>query len=190
MALTGHGSRRSHASVDPHLPSAHATAALILTWTLQAARYQMIVMFLVCSNSGLCSVATVYGAAATVIDGEHRLRLERLRAKQPRDARMAGAVQWVWAAVSVPTPAVSGVFQHGQPRSEPGTLDKGLAGLSVAVWQDEVICFACLVNHIAENSNLAHRSQRISEESSAKGQRMMRCQSKMWTNQTWKQACR
>ena len=64
----------------------------------QAARYQMIMMFLVCSNSGLCCVATVYGAAATVLDDEHRLRLERLTAKQPRDVRMAGALQWmvVW----------------------------------------------------------------------------------------------
>ena len=55
----------------------------------------MIMMFLVCSNSGLCSVATVYGAAAAVLDGEHRLRLELLTARQPRDARMADALQWV-----------------------------------------------------------------------------------------------
>jgi hypothetical protein len=54
----------------------------------------MIMMFLVCSNSGLCSVATVYGAAATVLDGEHRLRLELMTARQPRDARMADALHW------------------------------------------------------------------------------------------------
>ena len=159
----------------------YATAALMLLWTLQAARYQMIVMFLVSSNSGLCSVATVYGAAATVIDSEHRLRLERLSAKQPRDARMAGAAQWVWAAVCT------------EPcrQTVPAAWTATASALAVQKWLLAKLFLhsrsgmACL----AQGLGMVRRSQHVAGTSLRGGPRMVLCRRRMRTQQTSKRAC-
>lgn len=166
-------------------------AASTPRWSLQAARYQMIVMFLVCSNSGLCSVATVYGAAATVIDGEHRLRLERLSAKQPRDARMAGAAQWLWAAVCTESCRKSvfcGMDRHGTgPDGATNGCSPSFCCTAGAEWR----ALACMpvATHFAEGLGLVRRSQHVAGTSSREGPCMARCRRGMRTQQTSKRAC-
>lgn len=44
----------------------------------QAARYQMLVMFLIATTTGTGTLLAVYAAYASIVDDEHRLRLERL----------------------------------------------------------------------------------------------------------------
>lgn len=46
---------------------------------LQAARYQMLVMFLISGSSGLAVVTSACALLLRVTDDRHRLRLERLR---------------------------------------------------------------------------------------------------------------
>ncbi len=47
---------------------------------MEAAKYQLLIMFLIASGTGLGSVAAVWIGARRLFDGRHRLRLERLRA--------------------------------------------------------------------------------------------------------------
>ena len=46
---------------------------------MEAAKYQLLIMFLIASGTGLGSVAAVWIGARRLFDGRHRLRLERLR---------------------------------------------------------------------------------------------------------------
>jgi putative ABC transport system permease protein len=62
-----------------------------------AARYQIIVMFLIGAATGLSSVATIMLAVVSLIDDKHRLRSERL---QPRANTAKGAVAWLAAQAS------------------------------------------------------------------------------------------
>ena len=57
--------------------------------SLQAARYQMIMMFLIAATTGLGSTSAVYAATATIVDTEHRIRPERLRPRGSRGAKLA-----------------------------------------------------------------------------------------------------
>ncbi|MFP4601531.1 MAG: ABC transporter permease [Halochromatium sp.] len=47
---------------------------------MEAAKYQLLIMFLIAGGTGLGSVAAVWIGARRLFDGRHRLRLERLRA--------------------------------------------------------------------------------------------------------------
>ena len=60
---------------------------------LQAARYQMIMMFLIAATTGLGSTSAVYAATATIVDTEHRIRPERLRPRGSRGAKLADKLQ-------------------------------------------------------------------------------------------------
>jgi putative ABC transport system permease protein len=57
-----------------------------------AARYQIIIFFLVALSSSASAIATVYAAVLTVCDSKHRLRAEKLK---PRTSRTSGAVTWI-----------------------------------------------------------------------------------------------
>ena len=57
-----------------------------------AARYQIMIYFLVAMSSSASAIATVYAAVLTVCDSKHRLRAEKLKA---RASRTSGAVTWI-----------------------------------------------------------------------------------------------
>jgi putative ABC transport system permease protein len=57
-----------------------------------AARYQIIIFFMVALSSSASAIATVYAAVLTVCDSKHRLRAEKLT---PRTSRTSGAVIWM-----------------------------------------------------------------------------------------------
>lgn len=57
-----------------------------------AARYQIIIYFLVALSSSASAVATIYAAVLTVCDSKHRLRAEKL---QVRASRTSGALVWI-----------------------------------------------------------------------------------------------
>ena len=50
---------------------------------LEAAKYQILLMFLLSGGSGLAAVAVVYWVAARLTDDRQRLRLDRLATKGP-----------------------------------------------------------------------------------------------------------
>lgn len=62
----------------------------------QAARYQMVIMFMITGTASMGTVATVLGAVLTAVDRQHRLRSERLI---PRANRQKGVAHWVQAQV-------------------------------------------------------------------------------------------
>ncbi|KAH8112735.1 UPF0014-domain-containing protein [Phellopilus nigrolimitatus] len=73
----------------------------------QAARLQMVIMFMIAAASALAAILVTGAALATVVDGEHRVRPERVdsaahwvwrgraRAWAWAKARAGGAVRWV-----------------------------------------------------------------------------------------------
>lgn len=63
---------------------------------LQAARYQMAIMFMITATASVGTVAAVLGAVLTAVDVEHRLRGERLL---PRSSPHKGVAHWVQAQV-------------------------------------------------------------------------------------------
>ena len=65
----------------------------------QAARYQMIIMFLLAATTGLGTTSAVYAATATIVDEEHRLRLERLTPRAARGSRAREAISAKWSSV-------------------------------------------------------------------------------------------
>lgn len=52
----------------------------------QAARLQMVIMFMIAASSALAAMLVMGGALMVVVDGEHRIRGERVDA----------GVHWVW----------------------------------------------------------------------------------------------
>jgi hypothetical protein len=79
--------RPRRTAFDPRAP------CLFLAPLVQAARYQMVIMFLIAATTGLGSVASIVMAIATVIDPCHRIRPERLIAKSSRSAAFADRVE-------------------------------------------------------------------------------------------------
>ena len=61
---------------------------------LQAAALQAAALFCTAACTGLAAAGAVLGATASVVDGAHRLRLDRLRA---RSAGGAGVGAWLQA---------------------------------------------------------------------------------------------
>jgi hypothetical protein len=59
-----------------------------------AARYQIVIFFLVAASTGLTVLAAVHAAAYSVLDDCHRLRLDRLA---PSAGAGAGALGWLGA---------------------------------------------------------------------------------------------
>ena len=78
----------------PLLPCAHPRAHLLCH--MQAARYQMVIMFMITASASLGTVAAVLGAVLTAVDLQHRLRSERLL---PRATPHKGVAHWVQAQV-------------------------------------------------------------------------------------------
>ncbi len=65
---------------------------------IQAARYQMVIMFLIAATSGTGIVVSVTLASAMILDSEHRLRPERLVKQahgEKMEKRIHDAVLWV-----------------------------------------------------------------------------------------------
>lgn len=65
---------------------------------IQAARYQMVIMFLIAATSGTGVVVSVTLASAMILDSEHRLRPERLVKQahgEKMEKRIHDAVLWV-----------------------------------------------------------------------------------------------
>lgn len=65
----------------------------------QAARYQMLVMFLVAAATVTATAAVVGLAAATLVDADARLRRDRLKPRAERQSwgqRCAEAVRGAW----------------------------------------------------------------------------------------------
>jgi putative ABC transport system permease protein len=50
---------------------------------MEAAKYQLLVMFLIAGGTGLGSLAAVMGGVYRLSDRRHRLRLDRLRTPEP-----------------------------------------------------------------------------------------------------------
>ncbi|MCF7994965.1 MAG: ABC transporter permease, partial [Chromatiaceae bacterium] len=46
---------------------------------MEAAKYQLLIMFMIAGGTGLGSIAAISIGARRLFDGRHRLRLERLR---------------------------------------------------------------------------------------------------------------
>ena len=63
-----------------------------------AAKYQIMIYFLVAISSSCSAIATIYAAVLTVCDSKHRLRAEKLQA---RASRTAGAVAWIAEQVKI-----------------------------------------------------------------------------------------
>lgn len=74
-----------------------------------AARYQIIIMFLIGSCTGLATVATVYVALITLCDECHRLRTEKLHVK---DSAARGAIAWATTEVRSVWRGVKRRWQH------------------------------------------------------------------------------
>ncbi|KAK9818197.1 hypothetical protein WJX72_008661 [[Myrmecia] bisecta] len=60
----------------------------------QAARYQMVIIFLITASGALSSVAAIFAALLSTVDRSHRVRTERLI---PRRDRTAGVAAWLQA---------------------------------------------------------------------------------------------
>lgn len=59
----------------------------------------MIIMFLLAATTGLGTTSAVYAATATIVDVEHRIRLERLTPRSSRGTSLFAH----WATVRIST---------------------------------------------------------------------------------------
>lgn len=69
-----------------------------------AARYQIMIFYLVTTSTGLSAVATIYAAVLTVCDEGHRLRADKLHPRaggRGVGAWIAGQLAETWGAVQV-----------------------------------------------------------------------------------------
>lgn len=66
----------------------------------QAARYQMVIMFLIAATSGTGVVIAVTLASAMILDSEHRLRPERL-ARQAHGEKLEKRIHDLFVLVRV-----------------------------------------------------------------------------------------
>ena len=74
---------------------------------LEAAKYQILLMFLLSGGSGLAAVAVVYLAAMRLTDDRQRLRIDRLTAKTERTTPMIASDVMTRNVISVPPDATS-----------------------------------------------------------------------------------
>ena len=82
----------------------------------QAARLQMVIMFMISSCTALASIATTVLALAVVVDAEHRVRADRIDVRphavwRARAALVAGAVEGVKGAAGAVGVAVGRVVR-------------------------------------------------------------------------------
>ncbi len=66
----------------------------------QAAKLQMVIMFMISASTALASIVTTVLALALVVDGEHRVRSDRIDARKhvvwrARDDALARIGQWL-----------------------------------------------------------------------------------------------
>ena len=71
----------------------------------QAARYQIVIMFLLAATTALSAVGMVFAAVLSVVDSEDRLRPERLH-----PAASSGAFAWLGAQLSCAAQRARGRF--------------------------------------------------------------------------------
>jgi hypothetical protein len=103
----------------------------------QAARLQMIIMFMISASSALCVFMAMLFALSTLIDSQHRIRLDRLDSRAPAFYRKRDALfKDLWSKIKTGGRAVRGVVGHGKNRSSGSDserqrlLDAGNAGSS------------------------------------------------------------
>lgn len=63
-----------------------------------AAKYQIIIIYIIGAATGMASVITIFGAVLTVVDGKHRLHSEKLHHRDDGSGA-SGAVGWIVARV-------------------------------------------------------------------------------------------
>lgn len=62
----------------------------------------MVIMFLLAATTGLGATSAVYAATATIVDTEHRIRLERLTPRTSRGSRVWVTIAAYWSYVRPP----------------------------------------------------------------------------------------
>lgn len=70
----------------------HATACCLTASHLQAARYQIMIMFLIAATTCIAVVGSVYLAVLNILDRQHRLCSEKIL---PRAAAGSGVEHWI-----------------------------------------------------------------------------------------------
>ena len=91
---------------------------------LEAAKYQILLMFLLSGGSGLAAVAVVYLAAMRLTDDRQRLRIDRLTAKSKGTAPMIAADVMTRNVISV----AAGRDDRGRGRADAGARHLRAAG--------------------------------------------------------------
>lgn len=86
-----------------------------------AARYQIMIMFLVSASTAIGSTVAVLGTMLSVVDGQHRLRSERLVQHSGKPKGLNGAINavvqrgldWVAAGCTAVVQGVRGMWRRG-----------------------------------------------------------------------------
>ncbi|KAJ9105495.1 hypothetical protein QFC21_001866 [Naganishia friedmannii] len=85
----------------------------------QAAMLQMIIMFMIAASSFLCVSATLVFALSTLVDGSHRIRMDRLDSRKPLFYRWRDqAGMAVWRGIKKSGRKVTGRGAGGEAGSE------------------------------------------------------------------------
>ncbi|GLC47854.1 hypothetical protein PLESTB_000032700 [Pleodorina starrii] len=66
----------------------------------QAARYQMVIMFIIVATTCLASVSSIYLAVLHIVDSTHTFRADRLIRKQPTSANGGAGARWAQAVAA------------------------------------------------------------------------------------------
>ena len=66
----------------------------------QAARLQMVIMFMIAAASALAAILVTVAALATIVDRQHRVRPERVDSRSHWVWRLRGKA-WVWVITKV-----------------------------------------------------------------------------------------
>lgn len=66
----------------------------------QAAKLQMIIMFVISASSALCTLFSLWFACTTVVDNKHRIRPDRIDSREPalyrwRDRNLDKLWRWI-----------------------------------------------------------------------------------------------
>ena len=88
----------------------------------QAAKLQMVIMFMISASTALASIVTTVLALGMVVDGEHRVRSDRI---DSREHAVWRARSWLIGKV---TKGISGTFQRGRDHVMHREENNGLLG--------------------------------------------------------------
>ena len=93
----------------------------------QAAKLQMVIMFMISSSTALASIITTFLTLAMVIDGDHRIRSDRVDTREHpiyrgRNWVLGKVVAVLWMAVSTITHRFESMYKRGE--DEPNREDR------------------------------------------------------------------